>query len=112
MSKIFLINGMKAFGHSKGQLNTTLHDVAKETLAAMGHELRETTIDHGYEIEQEIQNYLWADVVIYQMPGWWMGEPWIVKNISTKSSPKVMAVCTQAMVVPVQTRAKNTVLAA
>lgn len=80
MSKIFLINGMKAFGHSKGQLNTTLHDVAKETLAAMGHELRETTIDNGYEIEQEIQNYLWADVVIYQMPGWWMGEPWIVKK--------------------------------
>ncbi|MCE9902778.1 NADPH quinone reductase MdaB, partial [Hafnia paralvei] len=28
MSKIFLINGMKAFGHSKGQLNTTLHEVA------------------------------------------------------------------------------------
>lgn len=21
-----------------------------------------------------------ADVVIYQMPGWWMGEPWIVKK--------------------------------
>lgn len=111
MSKIFLINGMKAFGHSKGQLNTTLHEVAKETLSALGHELRETTIDHGYEVEQEIENYLWADVVIYQMPGWWMGEPWIVKNTSMKSSLKVTAACMPAMVAPVLMPTKNMVQA-
>lgn len=80
MSKILLINGMKKYGHSNGELNTTLHNVAKETLSALGHTLREVTIDHDYDIQQEIQNYVWADVVIYQMPGWWMGEPWVVKK--------------------------------
>jgi modulator of drug activity B len=27
-----------------------------------------------------VQNFLWADVVIWQMPGWWMGAPWTVKK--------------------------------
>ena len=27
-----------------------------------------------------MQKILWADVVIYQMPGWWMGAPWTVKK--------------------------------
>jgi len=27
-----------------------------------------------------VQKYLDSDVVIYQMPGWWMGEPWTVKR--------------------------------
>ncbi len=27
-----------------------------------------------------MEKFLWADVVIYQMPGWWMGAPWTVKK--------------------------------
>lgn len=30
--------------------------------------------------KEEVQNFLWADVVIWQMPGWWMGAPWTVKK--------------------------------
>ena len=39
-----------------------------------------THIDEGYDVAEEVQKFLWADVIIYQMPGWWMGEPWIVKK--------------------------------
>ncbi|MBE2983828.1 NAD(P)H-dependent oxidoreductase [Campylobacter sp. RM9344] len=78
--KILLINGGKKFGHSEGRLNQTLHEVAKEHLRAMGHEIKECVIDAGYNIEEEIEKFLWMDVVIWQMPGWWMGEPWIVKK--------------------------------
>ena len=77
---ILLLNGGKHFGHSHGRLNATLHDVAKETLSGLGHAIRETVIDAGYDIEAEIEKYLWADAIVYQMPGWWMGEPWIVKK--------------------------------
>ncbi|MDN5713315.1 MAG: NAD(P)H-dependent oxidoreductase, partial [Acinetobacter sp.] len=28
----------------------------------------------------EVEKFLWADTVIYQMPGWWMGAPWTVKK--------------------------------
>ena len=77
---ILLLNGGKHFGHSHGHLNATLHDVAKETLSGLGHAIRETAIDAGYDFEAEIEKYLWADAIVYQMPGWWMGEPWIVKK--------------------------------
>ncbi|CAM3666302.1 MULTISPECIES: NAD(P)H-dependent oxidoreductase [Halomonas] len=78
--KILLINGGKAFAHSGGELNNTLQSVAVSTLQALGHEVRETVIDQGYNADAEVQSYLWADTIVYQMPGWWMGAPWIVKR--------------------------------
>ncbi|SEJ36841.1 Flavodoxin-like fold [Azotobacter beijerinckii] len=27
-----------------------------------------------------MRQILWADALIYQMPGWWMGAPWTVKK--------------------------------
>ncbi|MBE0462986.1 MAG: NAD(P)H-dependent oxidoreductase [Halomonadaceae bacterium] len=78
--KILLINGGKPFAHSGGELNNTLHDVAWSTLAEQGHEVRETVIEQGYEVEAEVEKFLWADTIVYQMPGWWMGAPWTVKR--------------------------------
>ena len=42
---ILLIDGGKAFGHSAGRLNHTLHQTARDTLSALGHHVRETVID-------------------------------------------------------------------
>ncbi|MCA6942710.1 NAD(P)H-dependent oxidoreductase [Pectobacterium polaris] len=80
MQNILLINAGKSFAHSKGELNQTLTDVAASFLRDKGHDVRVTAVDNGYNIEQEIQNYLWADTIIYQMPGWWMDTPWILKK--------------------------------
>ncbi|WP_113632207.1 NAD(P)H-dependent oxidoreductase [Pectobacterium peruviense] len=80
MQNILLIDAGKSFAHSKGELNHTLTDVAASFLRDKGHDVRVTVVDNGYDIEQEIQNYLWADTIIYQMPGWWMDIPWILKK--------------------------------
>ncbi|CNE47366.1 NAD(P)H-dependent oxidoreductase [Yersinia nurmii] len=80
MSNILIINAKKEFAHSKGALNDTLTKVATECLQEIGHQVKVTVVDQGYNIETEIQNFLWADTVIYQMPGWWMGPPWILKK--------------------------------
>ena len=53
---ILLIDGGKAFGHSAGRLNHTLHQTARDTLSALGHHVRETVIDDGYDIHQEVEN--------------------------------------------------------
>lgn len=37
-------------------------------------------VDDGYVVADEIEKYLAADTLIYQMPGWWMGEPWTLKK--------------------------------
>ncbi|QYM97535.1 NAD(P)H-dependent oxidoreductase [Dickeya ananatis] len=80
MQNVLIINAGKAFGHSKGELNRTLTDVAATFLRDKGRQVRVTTVDDGYDIEQEVQNILWADAIIYQMPGWWMGAPWTLKK--------------------------------
>jgi modulator of drug activity B len=77
---IFLINGGKAFAHSGGRYNDALHAAAVKHLGVMGHTLRETHIDAGYVVEDEVAKYLWANLIIYQMPAWWMGAPWHVKK--------------------------------
>lgn len=80
MKKILLINGGKQFAHSNGQYNATLHEAAIAFLDHAGHDVKETFIDGGYDIQEEVQKMLWADVIVYQMPGWWMGAPWTVKQ--------------------------------
>ncbi|WP_392552562.1 NAD(P)H-dependent oxidoreductase [Orbus wheelerorum] len=80
MSGILILNSMKAFAHSEGHLNTTLADIAQQYLTNKGNEVKVTIIDNGYDVEQEVQKYQWADIIIYQMPAWWMGEPWIMKK--------------------------------
>ncbi|TKX31491.1 NAD(P)H-dependent oxidoreductase [Campylobacter estrildidarum] len=80
MKNVFLINGAKEFGHSKGQLNLTLHNHAVKILSDLGFEILQTHIDKGYNVQEELEKFLKSDVIIYQMPTWWMGEPWIVKR--------------------------------
>ncbi len=80
MKKILLLNGGKQFAHSEGRLNQTLHDVAMAYLDRAGYDVQQTFIDGGYDVQAEVEKFLWADVVIYQMPGWWMGAPWTVKK--------------------------------
>lgn len=80
MSKIFIVNASKEFGHSKGKLNDYLTDIARESLTASGHEVKVTRIDDGYDTGKEVGKILWADTVIYQFPAWWMEAPWIMKK--------------------------------
>lgn len=80
MKKVLLLNGGKEFAHSEGRYNATLHDAALALLDRAGCDLRQTQISAGYDIAEEVEKFLWADLIIYQMPGWWMGAPWTVKK--------------------------------
>ena len=80
MSNILIINGAKKFAHSNGQLNDTLTEVAESFLRDLGHDVQVTRTDSEYDVKAEVEKYLWADTVIYQMPGWWMGAPWTMKK--------------------------------
>ena len=80
MQKIYIINAGRSFAHSSGKLNATLTEVARELLVTKGHEVKVINIDNGYEVKAEVENLLWADVIIYQQPAWWMGPPWTLKK--------------------------------
>lgn len=80
MSNILIVNGAKLFAHSNGELNDTLTTLAEHVLSDLGHSVKITRTDSSYDTQEEVEKYLWADTVIYQMPGWWMGAPWTMKK--------------------------------
>ena len=45
-----------------------------------GHEVKVTRVDGDYKPEEELEKIMWADVLIWQLPGWWMGAPWTCKK--------------------------------
>lgn len=77
--KIFVINGHKYYWYSTGKLNKTLFEEIVRVLSSR-HEVKTTIIEQGYEVEKEIEKYLWADAVIYQNPVNWFSVPWLLKK--------------------------------
>jgi modulator of drug activity B len=74
--KIFVINGGQVFGHSGGQFNKTLLDNTVNFFNNHpGFEIRATDINDDYDPKQEVENYKWADVIIYHTPVWWFQLP-------------------------------------
>ncbi len=80
VTNVFIINAAKAFDGSEGKLNDHLTQVATELLSSYQIDVQSTRIDDGYDNNEEVDKYLWADVIIYQMPAWWMEGPWILKK--------------------------------
>lgn len=81
MKKIFIINGGQVFEHSGGLFNKT---ITEKTISffekSEAFELRVTDINLPYDIKQEVENYKWADVIIYHTPIWWFQIPFEFKK--------------------------------
>ncbi len=80
INKVLILNGGGVFAGKGGSLNTALCDKAREVLGDLGIECVSTKIQEGYTLDEEVLKILWADAIIWQFPGWWMGEPWFVKK--------------------------------
>lgn len=80
MSTILIINAHHAYPFAEGRLNGSLVQMADENLKSKGHETRVVKVDDGYDVEQEIENHQWADVILLQSPVNWMGVPWTFKK--------------------------------
>lgn len=79
MKNIFIINGHEKYGTKEGRLNKTLVD-HMVTVLSENHQVKTTTIQDGYNIKEEQDKFLWADVVIYQTPIYWFSVPGLFKT--------------------------------
>ena len=52
----------------------------QKCLTAKGIEAKITKCDTDYNAEEEAEKMIWADVIIWQFPAWWMNCPWQVKK--------------------------------
>lgn len=79
--RVLVINAHQNYpGISEGRLNRSLVALIKDEMEKKGYEIRETYIEQGYVIDDEVQKHLWADIIITQSPMFWFGPPWIYKK--------------------------------
>lgn len=80
MKNVFIINGHEPYSFSEGRLNATLFEMAKNYFEAKGCNVKTTSMQHDWDIEEEIDKHVWADVIILQTPVNWMGVTWPCKK--------------------------------
>jgi len=81
MKNVLIINAHQFYeGISTGVLNNTMAEVIKEEMEKQGHIVKQTEIVQSYDIDEEVQKHLWADLIILQSPVFWFGMPWIYKK--------------------------------
>ena len=81
MKKALIIHAHQFYeGISAGALNKAMASVIQEEMELRDFEVRHSHIEQGYGVDTEVQNHLWADVIILQSPVYWFGMPWIYKK--------------------------------
>ena len=76
MKKVLIINGGQNFGHSGGKYNQTIADNTVAVLKEFDNvEVKVTHVSEGYDKEEEVQKFVWADYIIYHTPIWWFQLP-------------------------------------
>lgn len=81
MKNIFILNGGQAFAHSGGKFNHSLVEWDKTYFTPEnGFQLKITDINQPYELMEEVEKFVWADVIIYHTPVWWFGLPHKLKE--------------------------------
>ncbi|WP_276091400.1 NAD(P)H-dependent oxidoreductase [Pedobacter sp. JY14-1] len=73
--KVFIINGGQAFAHSGGTFNNTLTNWTTSFLSKNGFQFRVTNINDDFDALAEVENFKWADIVVYHTPIWWFQLP-------------------------------------
>lgn len=81
MKNIFVINGGQHFAHSGGKFNNTLTNWDSAFFTEEnGFALKITDINEPYNLQEEVEKFVWADVVVYHTPVWWFGLPFKFKE--------------------------------
>jgi len=75
MNHIFILNGGQHFAHSGGTFNKTLTNWTLSFLQQRGFEVRITDINDEFVSSKEVENFKWADLIIYNTPIWWFQVP-------------------------------------
>lgn len=80
MKKILIINAHQYHPYSEGALNQALVEQLQTFFAPSHYEVNVTTLEEQYDIQEQLQLILWADLIIVQAPVYWMSVPWLFKK--------------------------------
>ncbi len=81
MKKLLIINAHQYYeGIAEGKLTEAVIKKAVDTLQTKGFEIKQTAIEKGYDVKEELEKFAWADYILFQYPVYWMSVPWIAKK--------------------------------
>ncbi|WBM74129.1 NAD(P)H-dependent oxidoreductase [Saprospira grandis] len=80
MKNVLIINAHQPYPFSEGRLNASFCEMAASFFSEKGYQLKFSKTAEQYEVEEEIEKHLWADIVFLQSPINWMGMPWSFKK--------------------------------
>ena len=81
MKNVLLLNlHQKYEGFANGNLTNSLLNEANKFFQENGYEVKETIVDNGYVVAEELEKFKWADIFFVQSPVYWMGLPWLAKK--------------------------------
>ncbi|WP_044208751.1 NAD(P)H-dependent oxidoreductase [Flammeovirga sp. OC4] len=81
MKNILIINAAHPFAHSGGRFNKTLAEFTANYYADREDiNVRTVQIGDEYDPVAEVENFQWADVIIYHVPIWWFQVPFGFKE--------------------------------
>ena len=85
MKNILILNGGHPFAHSPGAFNKTLLETTEAFFTAKkGYTVRTTQVAESYELQEEVEKFTWADLIIYHTPIWWFQLPFGFKTYLDK----------------------------
>lgn len=81
MKQVLLLNlHQKYEGFANGNLTRDILKEAHSFFSDNGYEIKETNVDEGYDVAEELEKFQWADLIFVQSPVYWMGLPWLGKK--------------------------------
>lgn len=80
MKKILIINGHQYYAFAEGKLNQALIDRATSMLGDEDFDIKTTVTENTYDVDEEVEKFQWADVVLLQTPLNWMSVTWSFKK--------------------------------
>ncbi len=72
---IFIVNAGQRFSHSGGKFNNSLTNWTSEFFEKSGDSIRIFNINEDFDASEQVENFKWADLVIYHTPIWWFQVP-------------------------------------
>ena len=78
---VLIINGHQYYENiAEGKLTEKFINFANDYFIDNKFEVKNTHIDKGYDVKEEVAKFDWADYILFQYPVYWMGVPWITKK--------------------------------
>ncbi|RZF90133.1 flavodoxin family protein [Pseudoalteromonas sp. CO302Y] len=80
MKNVLILNAHHYYPFSEGKLNAALIEKADAFFKAKGYQTRVVNTQDEFDVETELENHQWADIIFLQSPINWMGMTWSFKK--------------------------------